>query len=52
MLAETTNVDIVLIVAILIFFAAGIVSLMHKTYENALIAVGLAIFSLAFIINP
>lgn len=52
MLAETTNVDIALIFAMLLFFAGGIVSLMHKAYEEALISFGLIAFALAFIITP
>lgn len=52
MLAALTNNEIVLVIAIMFFVFAGVKSLLDNGITIAVIAFGLAIFALAFIVNP
>lgn len=46
------NIEIVLLIAIILFAVAGVIRLMARGFDAALVAFGLALFALAFIINP
>lgn len=52
MLAVSNNVELVLIIAAIVFCISGLVSTSHKSWEVALISFGLALFALAFVVNP
>lgn len=52
MFAALTNNEIVLVIAIILFVCAFVKSLMDNSYTIAIISVGLALFALAFIVNP
>lgn len=54
MFAATSNSDIALIVAVILFLIVGLVRLMEtpRTIDNVCIAFGLAAFAFAFVLLP
>ena len=46
------NVEICLIIAIVLFVIAGAMALQVKAWVQALTDFGLAVFALAFLVNP
>lgn len=46
------NVEICLLIAIILFVVAGVMRVMARAFDAALVAFGLAVFALAFIVNP
>lgn len=46
------NVDVCLIIAMVLFVIAGVMSLQVKAWVQALTDLGLAVFALAFLVNP
>lgn len=51
-LATITNVDICLLIAVVLFVIAGVMRLFVRGFDGALVAFGLAFFSVAFLVNP
>ena len=51
LLATITNVDICLLIAVILFIIAGVMRLLVRGFDGALIAFGLAAFALAFLVN-
>ena len=52
LLATVTNNDLCLIVAIVLFVVAGVMSVIDRAFVMALVSVGLAFLALAFLVNP
>lgn len=54
LLATITRVDLFLVVAIILFAIAGVMRLLVRGFDGALVAFGLAAFGLAimFLVNP
>lgn len=48
----TSNTDILLIVAIILFLISGVMYTMAKAFPAALVSFGLTAFALAFIVTP
>lgn len=46
------NVEICLVIAIVLFSIAGVMSVQAKAWVQALTDFGLAVFALAFLVNP
>jgi hypothetical protein len=53
LIAETTNTDIALILAVILFAVAGVLSCLvpFRSYVMALVSFGLAAFAMAFLIT-
>ena len=52
LLATINDVDLCLIIAVILFACAGVMRLMSRAFDATLIAVALAFFALAFLVNP
>lgn len=50
--ATTSNTDICLIVAVVLFGIAAVVRVARDAFDGALVAAGLAVLTLAFLIAP
>lgn len=48
----SNNVDLCLLIAVILFGVAGVIRVMARSVDGALIATGLAFFTLAFLVNP
>ena len=46
------NVDICLIIAVILFVIAGVMRLLVRGFDGALVAFGLAFLALAHLVNP
>lgn len=46
------NVEICLVIAIVLFTIGGVMSIQVKAWVQALTDIGLAVFALAFLVNP
>jgi hypothetical protein len=53
-IAAITHVDLALIVAVILFLGAGVMSVMvkYRSYVMALVSFGLAAFAFAFLVTP
>ncbi len=51
MLATITNVDLCLIIAVILFIIAGVMRLLVRGFDGALVAFGIAAFALAFLVT-
>ena len=47
-----TNSELLLIVACVLFAVAGVMRLMSRAFDGALVAAGLALATLAFVVVP
>ena len=50
-LATINNVDLCLIIAVILFAIAGVMRLLARGFDGALVAFGLAAFALAFLVT-
>lgn len=46
------NVEICLLIAVILFGVAAVLRFMNRAVDSALVAVGLGVFALAFLVNP
>ena len=45
------NIDLCLLIAVILFAVAGAIRLMARSIDGTLIAIGLAFFAVAFLVN-
>jgi len=51
LIATISNVDICLLIAVILFVIAGVMRIMVRGFDGALVAFGLAAFALAFLVT-